>query len=84
MRPVFPSEPRPGRHDLIDPRDDEDPSGGPQRHCPDDASGDLTAAYTRALPASAFLRLTETCGRAWDRTDLVHERVAAWTLGRRR
>ncbi|MEV8630620.1 cupin domain-containing protein [Streptosporangium sp. NPDC051023] len=41
-------------------------------------------AYLRSLPASAFPRLMETCRRAWDQMDLVHERVAAWTMGHER
>lgn len=34
-----------------------------------------------ALPQAAFPALLDTCRRAWDQMDLIHERIAAWTLG---
>lgn len=37
----------------------------------------LNTVSVEALPA-----LLEVCRRAWDQIDLVHERIAAWTLGK--
>ncbi|GAA3090068.1 cupin domain-containing protein [Streptosporangium carneum] len=48
----------------------------------DDDHRRIGRAYLHRLPASAFPRLMETCRRAWDQMDLVHERIAAWTLER--
>lgn len=49
----------------------------------DDDHRHIGRAHLGALPPSAFPRLMETCRQAWDQMDLVHERIAAWTLGRR-
>lgn len=37
--------------------------------------------YLRTLPDSALPQLMDICRRAWDQIDLVHARIAAWTLG---
>ncbi|MFF4412366.1 cupin domain-containing protein [Streptosporangium sp. NPDC001559] len=46
----------------------------------DDDHRNVGRAHLTALPPSAFPALAETCRRAWDQMDLVHERIAAWTL----
>lgn len=46
----------------------------------DDDHRNVGRARLATLPPSAFPRLAETCRRAWDQMDLIHERIAAWTL----
>ncbi|PTL75959.1 hypothetical protein DAT35_52670 [Vitiosangium sp. GDMCC 1.1324] len=47
----------------------------------DDDHRNIGRDYLRTLPASALPQLMDICRRAWDQIDLVHSRIAAWTLG---
>ncbi len=46
----------------------------------DDDHRNIGRDHLKTLPASALPQLLDTCRRAWDQIDLVHERIAAWTL----
>lgn len=37
--------------------------------------------YLKNVPPTALPQLLDVCQRAWDQIDLVHERIALWTLG---
>lgn len=47
----------------------------------DDDHRNIGREYLKNLPASALPQLMNVCRQAWDQMDLVHERIAAWTLG---
>jgi quercetin dioxygenase-like cupin family protein len=63
---------------------------GPQERPPGECYFDLHAqadddhrsigrSYLQALPPARFARLIDTCGKAWDQMDLVHQRIAVLT-----
>ncbi|GAA3090058.1 aminotransferase class I/II-fold pyridoxal phosphate-dependent enzyme [Streptosporangium carneum] len=80
MRSAFPFEPPPGRHDLINLRDNENPFGGPQRHYPDNTNGDLVAAYVRALDVVEVAPGSDTPGWHWGADNILITRGAADAL----
>ncbi len=38
--------------------------------------------YLETVPASALPGLMDTCRRSWDQMNLIHDRIAAWTLAK--
>jgi mannose-6-phosphate isomerase-like protein (cupin superfamily) len=46
----------------------------------DDGHSRIGRHRLAGMPSSEFPRLRETCRRAWDQMDLIHERIAAWTV----
>ncbi|MEU6411103.1 cupin domain-containing protein [Microbispora sp. NPDC046933] len=46
----------------------------------DDEHREIGRHRLATLPSSEFPRLLAACRRAWDQIDLVHNRIAAWTV----